>query len=68
MVMVFGIEIILYVYSWIQEMIYDLFGYFLIYMDGRGLIWIRKDFDLLGIENHLIPFNPYRLGLKQTFP
>jgi hypothetical protein len=35
---------------------------FSIHMDWRGLIWIERDFDLLGIETPLIPLNPYGLG------
>jgi hypothetical protein len=31
-------------------------------MDWRGLIRIRGDFDLLGIETPSIPLNPYGLG------
>jgi hypothetical protein len=30
-------------------------------MDWRGLIWIERDFDLLGIEIPLISLNPYGL-------
>jgi hypothetical protein len=35
-------------------------------MDGKKLIWIEREFDLLDIKTLSILFNPYGLEFKRT--